>query len=609
MAVAAARVETIREIRRRQALLEAELRQHLVGLGQDLGFGARKFAADDLAIVLAESSGTAERWMETAEMFCAHPAVMARVADGSWSIRHADAVLSQLAGSPRGVQEQVVAAVLASGARTPYQLGKAAQTVVYLLDPDAAERKATAAKDDRTVGSYVDGKGGGSFWAGSSKADVAQLLAALDVHAAVKQPGDTRTLPQRRFDALMDLVCGRLLPGAWQAIVLVEHATLTGTSDAPAEIPGLGLITATEARELLAQASLRRAVIDGDGHLVSVDATLTSPDAANSEVADTAGRLLTDQPEPAGTLDTVEEITLEEQAWLAAEAAGFSLEQTIAEHHAEAQGPEPDAFTQQVLTELLDYVHAHTSDPGGAHIHQDAEGVFHVQLPGNPHDPPGGIGPPPAPPPPHHGPHGQTMVQVRRHVTQPGPPDPQSRPARPDPPPSQADEDWHEISTDHGSAHALIDWQYHQQPHPPPSPAPPGGWPVEPCCRPQPPAWTPAGLQQAARNLRTRPAEPRPATGLAYAFGPRASRHIKLRDQHCTFPGCYRLARSCDNDHLIEWPQGPTHIDNAATECRHHHQAKHHHLTVTKLHDGTLRWTTPTGHHADTPPRKLLRGW
>ncbi|MDX6219474.1 MAG: hypothetical protein QOJ48_1155, partial [Frankiales bacterium] len=37
MAVAAARVETIREIRRRQALLEAELRQHLVGLGQDLG--------------------------------------------------------------------------------------------------------------------------------------------------------------------------------------------------------------------------------------------------------------------------------------------------------------------------------------------------------------------------------------------------------------------------------------------------------------------------------------------------------------------------------------------------------------------------------------------
>jgi hypothetical protein len=71
-----------------------------------------------------------------------------------------------------------------------------------------------------------------------------------------------------------------------------------------------------------------------------------------------------------------------------------------------------------------------------------------------------------------------------------------------------------------------------------------------------------------------------------------------------------RLARHCHNDHLIEWPLGPTAIHNGAAECEHHHLYKHHHArTVRRLPDGTLRWTTTTGHTADTPPRRLLRGW
>ncbi|MFN2538999.1 MAG: hypothetical protein ABR549_12760, partial [Mycobacteriales bacterium] len=89
--VAAARMTTIRELVRQEALLQAQLRQHLVGLEQDLGFGARKFVADELAIALAESCGTTRRWAEEAEMFCAHPVLMALVADGTLSIRHADA--------------------------------------------------------------------------------------------------------------------------------------------------------------------------------------------------------------------------------------------------------------------------------------------------------------------------------------------------------------------------------------------------------------------------------------------------------------------------------------------------------------------------------------
>ena len=56
---------------------------------------------------------------------------------------------------------------------------------------------------------------------------------------------------------LSDLVCGRQVPGQWQALVVVSFQTLTGASEEPGEIPGLGLISAAEARELASHATLR----------------------------------------------------------------------------------------------------------------------------------------------------------------------------------------------------------------------------------------------------------------------------------------------------------------------------------------------------------------
>ena len=56
---------------------------------------------------------------------------------------------------------------------------------------------------------------------------------------------------------LSDLVCGRQVPGKWQALVVVSFQTLTGASEEPGEIPGLGLISAAEARELASHATLR----------------------------------------------------------------------------------------------------------------------------------------------------------------------------------------------------------------------------------------------------------------------------------------------------------------------------------------------------------------
>jgi hypothetical protein len=606
--VVSARVAAIVEVQHQKDLFELQLRQHLVGLSQDWGFGSRSFVADDLAIVLSLSCGQVRRMLELAELSVAHPTLAELVVGRAWSLKHHDAVLEEIAGQPEPRQSQIVAAVLASGARTPFQLRRAAQAALYLLDPQAAEDRARAARDHRAVGARVGLKGDATFWADGSKAEVAQLMAAVDVIAERRQPGDTRTLGQRRVDALMDLVCGRVLPGQWQAIVLVEESTLRGADTDPAEIPGFGLVTAGEARELAGQAQLRRAVVDADGHLVSVDSSVSRPDATPARDEE---RVLTDAVEPARAVAEGETVPAQEWAWLAAAEAqaGYDFAVEVAQQRELARGLQPDAFSQQVLGELLAYVHAHTRFPGLTHIVQDGQtGVFSIAFPEDPRPPDGGgVGPPDLPPLP--GPHGPAVISHTRHR----PDTPASAgggDTRPDPAPGGNDLEWFDEHTDHDAAHALLAWQHVRSGTAPSCPPPPGGWPLDPACRPPRPAWTQGGYRQVLRRFRSRPAEPAPAASSSYAFPPRAARHIKLRDLHCVFPGCYRHAQRCHNDHVVAWPLGPTHIANAASECEHHHQYKHHHAaSVVRLLDGTVRWTTRSGHVADTPPRRLIRGW
>jgi hypothetical protein len=85
--------------------------------------------------------------------------------------------------------------------------------------------------------------------------------------AGSRPPKDTRTMDQRRADALMDLLTGRAEPPRVSIQVVVPADTLTGDADLPAVIPGLGPITAHEARRIASgpgQTSYRRLVVDVD---------------------------------------------------------------------------------------------------------------------------------------------------------------------------------------------------------------------------------------------------------------------------------------------------------------------------------------------------------
>jgi hypothetical protein len=453
------------------ARLQAQLRLDLVRLLlEDTAPPDRVFVRDELALALSESPGTAYRWLCEAQMFSEYPAVIARVglpfAEGGWSIRHADALLDAIVGlglTPL-VQQRVVDLVVAHpDARTPHQLRKAAQAAVLVLDPEAAERRLARARRERTVSAEVSGDGRGWFWAAGTASQVAMVMASIDANAGPKQPGDDRSLDQRRFDAFMGLICGRAVPGQWQAIVVATLETLDGSSEQPAELPGFGLISAAEARDLLAHAELRRAVVNERGELVSVDSTVHRPDL----------------------LEPV----------------------------------------------LLD--------------------------------------------PPHL-------------------PEPE--------PPSLADREWAEATLDREAQDALEPPpRYEREPSTRPSPPPPA---------PRSSSRTRQALQAARNRIRTTPLDTRPLSSTAYALPPRLARFVKFRDIGCSFPGCARLARDAQNDHLIPWPQGRSDAANMDSKCGHHHQAKTHgHFRTARLADGTIRWTTPLGRVYDRHPRPLLRGF
>ncbi|HEY2831509.1 MAG TPA: DUF222 domain-containing protein, partial [Sporichthyaceae bacterium] len=81
-----------------------------------------------------------------------------------------------------------------------------------------------------------------------------------------------------------------------------------------------------------------------------------------------------------------------------------------------------------------------------------------------------------------------------------------------------------------------------------------------------------------------------------YKPGDPLDRFIKLRDQHCRWPGCRMPAARCDVDHTIPHHQGgPTIRGNLACFCRRHHQIKQiPGWTITQGEHGELTFTTPT---------------
>lgn len=87
----------------------------------------------------------------------------------------------------------------------------------------------------------------------------------------------------------------------------------------------------------------------------------------------------------------------------------------------------------------------------------------------------------------------------------------------------------------------------------------------------------------------------RPPAGIA--------RFVRLRDGTCRFPNCHRRAQSCEIDHVVAFPAGPTAVTNLICVCKHHHRLKHATAWTPRLsRDGTVTWTDPYGQDWLTHP-------
>jgi Domain of unknown function (DUF222) len=80
--------------------------------------------------------------------------------------------------------------------------------------------------------------------------------------------------------------------------------------------------------------------------------------------------------------------------------------------------------------------------------------------------------------------------------------------------------------------------------------------------------------------------------------------HVIARDRTCRFRHCNRPACRCDLEHKLPWERGgETNVANLNALCCRHHHCKHEAgWTPERLPDGSIEWTSPTGHKYVEPP-------
>jgi hypothetical protein len=149
--------------------------------------------------------------------------------------------------------------------QTVGELRAALSRAVLAADPDAANRRHRAARNDRRVQLHPHPDGMGAMWALLPADDATAAYARLDALARDMDADDPRGMDARRAVILTDQLLGRDVRGERQTTVEVQvnldAATLAGLADNPGELAGYGPIPAEMARELAAAARRWRAAL------------------------------------------------------------------------------------------------------------------------------------------------------------------------------------------------------------------------------------------------------------------------------------------------------------------------------------------------------------
>jgi hypothetical protein len=148
-------------------------------------------------------------------------------------------------------------------------------------DPDAAAERRERASAARRVQVSQGADGMASLWAWLPGAQARQVYDTVHAVAMASGTDDVRTMDQRRADALVDLVVGRAAPPLVNFQVVASAESLTGMSDQPAEVVGVGPMLVDELENLPGLASnlrVRHLLTDPDiGTLSALSGGSTAP--------------------------------------------------------------------------------------------------------------------------------------------------------------------------------------------------------------------------------------------------------------------------------------------------------------------------------------------
>ena len=116
-------------------------------------------------------------------------------------------------------------------------------------------------------------------------------------------------------------------------------------------------------------------------------------------------------------------------------------------------------------------------------------------------------------------------------------------------------------------------------------------------------------LRDLAGVAKTKPLSlPKARREVGYRPSVALAEFIRFRDLTCRFPECDQPAEACDIDHTVPFPVGPTHPSNLKLLCRYHHLLKtfYSEWQDRQEPDGTVVWTSPSGHTYTTKPYGAL---
>ena len=233
-----------------------------------------EFVADELALLMSTTKVAASYLYDRSMRTTASASVMSAWRAGRIDARKAESIAHTYAICGQSLPDRdmralIEAAIEYASGRTAPKLREWLRRREISANPQAAEQRRQQAMRERRVTIRPVEDGMSELWALLPSVNARAIQQILDQVAKVCDPSDGRTMDQRRADTLVELLTGEVDPPQVQIQVVVSADVLTGSSDQPGWLPGVGPVTADEVRELAgvdrdgsARAAFRRLMTD-----------------------------------------------------------------------------------------------------------------------------------------------------------------------------------------------------------------------------------------------------------------------------------------------------------------------------------------------------------